>query len=60
MQTVRLNRQHAIVALPFCDLFVTSDKELKRRCDAIRPKLGFAIAEVQTGEEFIQSLAPRP
>jgi hypothetical protein len=52
----QLDRFHAIAALPYCDLFVTSDRELLRRTDAIRGGLDFKIAEVVSGEEFIERI----
>ena len=53
----QIDRQHAVAALPYCDGFVTSDKELIRKCEAIRPRLNFPIATVQTGVDFIGFLA---
>lgn len=49
----QLDRFHAIAALPYCDLFVTSDRELARKTEAIRGGLKFKIAAVLSGEEFI-------
>ena len=56
----QVDRQHAIAALAYCDSFVTSDAELIRRCSAIRGLVTFRIAAVQTGAEFIHSLASPP
>jgi hypothetical protein len=53
----QIDRQHAAVALPYCDCFVTSDNELLRRCEAVRERLAFRIATVQTGGDFVHSLA---
>jgi len=47
----QLDRFHAIAALPYCDLFVTSDRELVKKTQAVRSDLKFKIAEVVSGEE---------
>jgi|GEM_PF-6928307 len=52
----QIDKFHATVALPYCDLFVTSDAELIRKSNAIRRGLDFEIAEVITGEDFIDRL----
>jgi hypothetical protein len=52
----QLDRFHAIAALPYCDIFVTSDRELAKKTQAIRNDLKFKIAEVISGEEFIERL----
>jgi hypothetical protein len=52
----QLDRFHAIAALPYCDLFVTSDRELVKKTQAVRSDLKFKIAEVVSGEEFIVRL----
>lgn len=52
----QLDRFHAVVALPYCDLFVTSDHELAKKTQAIRNELKFRIAEVISGEDFIERL----
>jgi hypothetical protein len=51
-----LDRFHATAALPYCDLFVTSDIELIKKSQAIRDKLRFKIAIPVTGEDFIEWL----
>ncbi len=51
-----VDRQHASAALPYCDLFVTDDKELKRRCARASARLRFKTARVVCGEELIGSL----
>jgi hypothetical protein len=51
-----LDRFHAVAALPYCDLFVTSDDELIRKTQAVRNGLRFKIANVISGEEFIELL----
>jgi len=52
----QVDRFHAVAALPYCDLLVTSDRELARKTQAIRNDLRFKIAEVISGEEFIELL----
>lgn len=52
----QLDRFHAVAALPYCDLFVTSDHELAKKTQAIRNDLKFKIAEVVSGEDFIERL----
>ncbi len=51
-----LDRFHAVASLPYCDIFVTSDQELVKKTQAIRSDLKFKIAEVISGEEFIERL----
>lgn len=50
----QLDRFHAVTALPYCDLFVTSDAELIKKSQAIKNELRFKIAAVVSGEEFIE------
>lgn len=50
------DRQHASVALPYCNLFATDDKELQRRCARASSQLPFATADVITGAELIARL----
>jgi hypothetical protein len=52
----QLDRFHAVAALPYCDLFVTSDRDLIKKTRAIRDELRFEIAEVVTGEDFVERL----
>ena len=52
----QLDRFHAIAAVPYCDIFVTSDRELANKTQAIRSDLSFKIAEVISGDEFIERL----
>ena len=51
-----IDRFHATSALPYCDIFVTSDKELVKKSNTVRDELNFAIARVLRGEEFIGHL----
>jgi hypothetical protein len=52
----QIDRQHAVVALPYCDLLVTDDGDLSKRIGRVRGELKFRTASVQTGQEFIDSL----
>jgi hypothetical protein len=52
----QIDRQHAIVALPYCELFVTDDRDLTKRIGRIRGKLKFPTANVLTGQAFIDTL----
>ena len=47
-----VDREHAVSALPYCDMFVTDDRDLTRRIAAIRAKVPFPIAEVINCAEF--------
>jgi hypothetical protein len=49
-----VDRQHAVVALPYCGVFVTDDGDLKKRCTAIQKTLPFTTAEVLTDEDFFR------
>jgi hypothetical protein len=55
-----LDRFHAVAALPYCDLFITSDRELAKKTHAIRTGINFKIAELISGEEFIERLKRQP
>ena len=52
-----VDRQHAVMALAHCDVFVTDDKDLASRCEAIRAMLPFNLAAVQKGAAFISTLS---
>jgi hypothetical protein len=47
-----IDRQHAVVAPPYCGLFLTDDADLRKRCDEIHPSLWFPCAEVLSEAEF--------
>jgi hypothetical protein len=51
-----VDRQHATIALPYCDCFVTSDAEVIRRSSRVKAMLSFPTARVLTGDEFIAML----
>ncbi len=52
-----VDRQHATIALPYCDYFVTSDAKLINRCNRVKAMLSFPTAGVLTGDEFIALLS---
>ena len=52
-----VDRQHAIVAMTYCDLFVTDDKKLAKRCEELRLNLNRDCARVMNGASFIEMLA---
>jgi hypothetical protein len=56
LKTRYVDRQHATVALPYCNRFITDDTDLTKRCAVAKRSLTFPTAEVQNGEEFIKSL----
>lgn len=56
LKTRYIDRQHATVALPYCDRFITDDTDLTKRCVAATKSLKFSTAQIQRGTEFIQSL----
>jgi hypothetical protein len=47
-----VDRQHAVVALPYCGFFLTDDADLRKRCNEIRQSLWFPCAEVLGEAEF--------
>jgi hypothetical protein len=51
-----LDRQHAVVALAYCDRFITDDRKLLTLCTKVRNDAGFSVAEAQTANAFIASL----
>ena len=53
----QIDRHHATVALPYCDVFVTSDVDLRKRCDRVKRELRFPTAAVLSCEEFITDLS---
>jgi hypothetical protein len=52
----QIDRQHAIAALPYCDLFITDDGDLIKRIARVKPTLQFDTATVLRGQEFIGTL----
>jgi hypothetical protein len=51
-----VDRQHATIALPYCDYFVTNDEELTKRCNRVKTMLPFPTAQVLTGDAFVAML----
>jgi len=51
-----IDRLHATLALPYCDLFVTDDRDLTKRCKAAKDSLWFPTADIRKGAEFIRSI----
>lgn len=56
----QIDRHHATVALPYCDVFVTSDADLRKRCDRVKHELRFPTAAVMSSQEFIADLSRTP
>lgn len=52
-----VDRQHAIVAMTYCDLFITDDKKLAKRCEELRLNLNRGCARVMNGASFMEMLA---
>jgi len=52
----QIDRQHAIAALPYCDLFITDDGDLIKRIARVKRKLKFETASVLRGQAFIDTL----
>jgi hypothetical protein len=54
-----VDRMHAIMALTHCEVLVTDDKDLIRRCEAARKEIPFKVATVQRGQDFINFIEKR-
>lgn len=52
-----IDREHASVAIPHCEFFITSDKKLINGCNRVKARLPFPTAQVLTGEDFISFCA---
>jgi len=52
-----VDRQHAVTALAYCDVFITDDRNLTARCEAARKEVPFKLAMIRTGADFIQSVS---
>ena len=52
----QIDRQHAIAALPYCDLFITDDGDLIKRIARVKRELRFDTANVLRGQAFIDTL----
>jgi hypothetical protein len=51
-----IDRQHAIAALPYCDLLITDDGDLIKRIVRVKTELRFDTASVLRGQAFIDTL----
>jgi hypothetical protein len=52
----QIDRDHAVVSLAYCDVFVTGDEELRKYCEQAREKSTFPLAKVVDCEEWIEYL----
>jgi hypothetical protein len=52
----QVDRDHAVVALAYCDFFVTDDEELRKYCERVREESVFPLAKVVGCEEWIEYL----
>jgi len=52
----QVDRDHAVVALSYCDVFVTGDSELRKYCEQAREESTFPLARVVDCEEWIEHL----
>jgi len=52
----QIDREHAIVALAYCDVFVTGDSELRKYCDQVKANSKFTLAQVASIDEWIETL----
>ena len=55
----QIDRQHAVAALSYCDIFVTNDIELTKLCNLVRMRAPFKTAEVRTLAELLRNLLAR-
>jgi hypothetical protein len=52
----QIDRDHAVVSLAYCDVFVTGDSELKKYCEKARESSSFPLARVASCDEWIEYL----
>jgi hypothetical protein len=52
----QIDLQHAVAALPYCDLFITDDGDLIKRIARVKRELRFETASVLCGQAFIDTL----
>jgi hypothetical protein len=52
----QVDRDHAVVSLAYCDVFVTNDSELRKYCEQVRGTCAFPLAKVVGCEEWIEYL----
>lgn len=51
-----VDRQHATVALPYCDRFITDDADLTKRCQRVKAALPWPTAKIMKAHELIEEL----
>ena len=52
----QVDRDHAVVALPYCDVFVTDDEELMKYCGLVKAKSAFTLATVIGSKDWTEHL----
>ncbi len=52
----QVDREHAVVALAYCNVFVTGDRELRTYCEQAKKRSAFTLAKVVDCEEWIEYL----
>lgn len=52
----QIDREHAVVALAYCDVFVTGDSELRKYCQQAKAKSKFSLAQVVSIDEWVETL----
>ena len=52
----QVDRDHAVVALAYCDVFVTDDEELMKYCDLVKAKSSFSLATVMGSKDWTEHL----
>ena len=52
----QIDREHAIVALAYCDVFVTGDSELRKYCEQAKTNCKYSLAQVVSIDEWIEAL----
>jgi hypothetical protein len=52
----QVDREHAVVSLSYCDVFVTGDEELMKHCENAKGKSTFPLAKVVECGEWIEFL----
>jgi hypothetical protein len=52
----QIDREHAIVALAYCDVFVTGDSELRKYCEQVKVNSRFTLAKIVSIDEWIETL----
>jgi hypothetical protein len=52
----QVDRDHAVVSLAYCDVFVTNDGKLRKYCEQVQGQSEFALAQVFSCSEWIEQL----